>query len=671
MPTVKAGVQSPLFLFKAHSMKLELNDILERVSTTESARADYVTLAAKWEKMWLLDPGFTQNLQDSISKEGREQVVSPDPFNVVNLAQRLIATLPRIDIPPNENTHDGTKSAQRKEQFFTAMWQRVAHMQGRNVLQDAAWNSLVRGRSAFEVKWIKEDLPPTMRKNRFPILIRTLDPLNVGVHRGPLYTEYAFHKYRDSVVNVRQRYPKLTVWKEDDKIVRGETKEVCVIDFWWMDHETGDIWNAVLVEGEFAKKPTKTAYTFIPIIEVYGDSAPTKGESHRGMSILHSMNGLWQYKCRLLSNIGTGALWATWPFFTISHPMGEEIKDITVRPGATETVPEGTKIDQIMPQVNLSIIQSMLDKVDEGLQQSAFPKVLYGEAGSMQAGYGVSLLSDAAKGRIKSPLEYLEMGVMLVNEAVMALVEAFDDDDEGVELWGKEEGSGKLYKLCLYKKDIGGYYENLVTLRPSLPQDDLGRMAFGLQMVQGGMLSRQTFWDKWVNVAMPTDEDDRIWAQKALENPDLQQNMMLVKLMEQYPKTWENIIKGTPLEEVASRIAGPKPQPQLEMMPDGMMPPAPGGPMPPDPMGMMGPPPDLMMPPGMPGLPPMPLQPPAIPMPMGGGIPPAMQGQLEPENLGLPPAGDPALFAQLMGNPLPDSEQLNLLAGLPQEGRRR
>jgi hypothetical protein len=56
---------------------------------------------------------------------------------------------------------------------------------------------------------------------------------------------------------------------------------------------------------------------------------------------------------------------------------------------------------------------------------------------------------------------------------------------------------------------------------------------------------------------------------------------------------------------------------------------------------------------------------------MGGGIPPAMQGQLEPENLGLPPAGDPALFAQLMGNPLPDSEQLNLLAGLPQEGRRR
>ena len=55
-------------------------------------------------------------------------------------------------------------------------------------------------------------------------------------------------------------------------------------------------------------------------------------------------------------------------------------------------------------------------------------------------------------------------------------------------------------------------------------------------------------------------------------------------------------------------------------------------------------------------------------MPMGGGIPAAMQGQLESENLGLPPDADPALFAQLMGRPLPPQEELNLLAGLPQEG---
>ena len=209
----------------------------------------------------------------------------------------------------------------------------------------------------------------------------------------------------------------------------------------------------------------------------------------------------------------------------------------------------------------------------------------------------------------------------------------------------------------------------MVTLRPNLPQDDMQRMAFGLQMVNSGRLSNQTFWDKWVSVDMPTDEQDRIWAQRLLESPEMSQNMMLVKLAEIYPKTWKMIIKGTPLEEVARRMFEPPEPPPPPPEP----PPGPG--RPPQGPGMLMPPPGP--PPGMgpPGGPPMgpppgplPLQPPAVTGPQGGGIPPAMQGQIEPEMLGLPPDMDPALFAQIMGRPLPPQEELNLIAGLPQEG---
>jgi len=425
------------------------------------------------------------------------------------------------------------------------------------------------------------------------------------------------------------------------------------------------------VEDEFDKKPKKTNYEFIPLIEVYGDSAPTKEEAYRGLSILYALDGPWQAKCRLQSNLMTGVLWATWPFFTVENEEGVEVPDFKVRPGATEHVPAGTRINQVMPQVNLNIIETNLAKLDESMQQSAFPAVLYGDAGSMQSGYGISMLGDAARGRIKSFLEYLELGVMMVNEAVMSLIEAMDDDDEGIDIWGKNAKDNKLYKLNLKGEDLDGYYENMVTLRPSLPQDDLQRMAFGLQMVNSGNLSRQTFWDKWVPVDMPVDEQDRIWQEKLLESEALAQNIQLVKLVELRPKTWEMIIKGTPLEEIANRMFGPKEPPQPPQGPPGM-PPMPPGMMPPGmpPMGPGGPPPGPGMPPGMPppqgG--PLPLQPPAIPMPMGGGLPPAMQGQIEPENMGLPPAGDPALFAQLMGQPLPPGEEMNLLAGLPQEG---
>lgn len=623
-------------------MKIDEKTILDRVRNTETARAEYVNMAAKWEKMWLLDPGFTKSLKDAIDKDGREQVVTADPYDVVNLAQRLIATQPRIDCPPEDETEDAAKLAQAKEAFLTAMWQQVTKLQGRNLLHDAAWLSLVRGRCAFEVKWVKNALPKAMQKRRFPILIRTLDPINVGVHRGPLYVEYAYHKYRDNLVNVRQRYPK---WK-GDKDIKGkddETTTVVVVDYWWVSPATGDIWNAILIEDEFAKKPVKTAYTFIPIIEVYGDSAPTKEEAYRGLSILHPLDGVWQYKCRLQSNLGTGVLWATWPFFAIENENGQELKDITVRPGATEYVPAGTRINQVTPQVNLQVIDAMLARVDSAMQQSAFPSVLYGDAGAMQAGYGISLLSDAAKGRIKSPLEYLELAVMQVNEAVLALIEAFDDTGDGVEIWGKEERNQKLYKLCLYGKDLGGYYENLVKLSPNLPQDDIQRATFGLRMAESGRMSNQTFWDKWINIPMPIDEQDRIWAEQLMSSEELGPNLRLAKLMERYPQTWKNLIKGTPLEQLAQKLFGP-----------------PGGP--PPPMGPPLPPPGAGLPPpmGPPGGPPPPIQPPNM---MGPGLPPAMQGQMEAENLGLPPDFDPMMFAQMMGQPLAPGEELDILAG--------
>jgi hypothetical protein len=77
----------------------------------------------------------------------------------------------------------------------------------------------------------------------------------------------------------------------------------------------------------------------------------------------------------------------------------------------------------------------------------------------------------------------------------------------------------------------------------------------------------------------------------------------------------------------------------------------------------MGPPPGMMPPGGPPMGPPPPIQPgmEMIP-PQGGGIPPAMQGQFEAENLGLPPDVDPLLFQQLMGNPPPPAEELDMLA---------
>jgi hypothetical protein len=177
-----------------------------------------------------------------------------------------------------------------------------------------------------------------------------------------------------------------------------------------------------------------------------------------------------------------------------------------------------------------------------------------------------------------------------------------------------------------------------------------------------------------------------------LKSDDMKQKMFASTLIAYYPDTWYALVTGTPLEQIAVQTAKglglPVPEPEVPpgamggALPpaDGMGGPPPG--MPPDMGGMGGgmggPPPDMGGMPqdmggpmpgapmqempqgmGMPGPDGVPLQPPAIPMPMGGGIPPEMQGQMTPEgSMGLPPNFPPELWAQIMGQPLPPGEQL-------------
>jgi hypothetical protein len=68
-----------------------------------------------------------------------------------------------------------------------------------------------------------------------------------------------------------------------------------------------------------------------------------------------------------------------------------------------------------------------------------------------------------------------------------------------------------------------------------------------------------------------------------------------------------------------------------------------------------------LLPPGM-GMGPM--QPGAITGPMGAGPTPVMQGQLEPEMLGLGPEPNPLMFAAATGQRLPRNEELAAIGGL-------
>lgn len=753
-------------------MELTLQHVLDRVDRTERANLGFRTLCDEYIQMYKGDAGFGRSLQEAIA-QGQEQITTPAPFNTVNLALRLLASEPDINVVPAKiNSDKYVQRAKQTEKFLGGVWKRNNMDTGRNILQDAEVNGLVLGRPVLDVRWIENSLPKNLKKRHFPIAIRTLDPRNVGYYDNSVYIEYVYHKYKMPIIDIIRRWPELSEksdpkgrfswlyrsWERKDSEFEDVECDVC--DFWYIDEDKGDAWNCVTVDDDFAKEPVKTDYPGLPIMVGRGDYALGMGNDYDGMSILHPMRGLWQYECRLISQMATGVLHHFWPGGTIQNEYGNAPANLRTTPGRLTPVPWGTKIDFYKGEPDIPLAQTVYQQVESYIQQSTFPDVMYGKSpGDMAAGYGVSLLSDAAKGRLKTLTDSLEMLCAHTNSFILALTEVFAGE-EGLTVSVMDSRDRKGISITLKASDIEGHWENEVRLTPKVPNDEMQKITMGLRLSDAHKISTETLWNSFLPVQIPTDEQERIDLELALTAPELKPNLVLKALVESKGleealtylfntplmpppppgKHWiqekpggkvtaieANLAQSAGLPNVVGAPGGPGPMggppggggpggmapppgamapmggPGAGMPPGGAMPPMPpGGPMPMPPgAGQAGPqppqlPPIIMQmiqagaipPPIVEGLMngsipvgmlmqlleqqgilppqgpqtgtggPQSLQPPGISMPMGGGMPPEMQGQLNPEDVGLPPAGNPLPFAAMTGQTLPRNEQL-------------
>ena len=630
-------------------MKLTPEEILDRVDQSQRELGSYYADAISWDRMYRLDAGFTKTWRESVESDGREQVITPDPFNIVNLASRLISDKPYIKVPPKDSTEASAETAENIEKWLTGFWQYINTQTQRNIIEDAKWYLLVRGSCIFEVLWAEDLYPKAMRKNAFPILVRLLDPLNAAVKRGPLYTEWAYNRYMKDVAWAEQKYPKLRSWLNERQGRHTPVdldQMVTITDFWYTD-ANGEVWNCVLVDDQYGKQPKKMpAYPMIPIFEGFGDSAPSIDESTKRLSILAPIDGLWQYKCRLNSLIATASLWETWPMTTVSSESGEIPEGFEVRPGKNYQVPWGFKLEHHVPPANLNVLQTILQAVDAAIQQASFPSVMYGDPQGIQSGYGVNILQQASINRVNPARNYLEMLIRQVNEFTLQLVDE-NAGSKGVSLYARADASREAYSSVVTPKMLDGYYCNVVTLTNTVAQDEIAKMTALSNLSQQGIISKAAVRDNIRLVELRPDEESRVWTERAFESEEMQPRAMLAEVMKKYPLDWYNMVKGTQLEVAAQAM--------------GILPPPPTQPMPPQPPGQppMGP-----MPPQGPQQGP-PMQPqsqfvdqntgqPILPPEMGGG-------QLSPNSMGMP-GMDPMTFQAQMGRPMTPQEQMMYLS---------
>jgi hypothetical protein len=656
----------------------QLDDIKTRISDHETERAGFVSKATQWEAMFLLKH-WSKSARESVEMDGREQVTLPDPYNVVMTGQRLISAVPKIQVPSSQVSDEGDTNARARQKWLMAMYGAVKIQQREDVVSTLIWQSMVRGRFAYEMKWIRPILPKPLRDKRFPIMFRPLDPMDIGFQRGPYWTEFAYHKENVPRWRIAAQYPNLKLRKQRPNGQRTlDENELCELtDYWWTEDD-GDIWNAIIVDDEFGVAPYHAEnYTEIPIYEGYADLTGARDEAYKSLSILYPMEGTWSYMNRLMSQMATAMLWYFWPHIAVQNELGQKLPtNLRVRPGETRQYPWGTKIEMIQMSPNVPLASTLSKELRDAQEQATFGKAIYGESGSMQAGYGLNIMTDAARGRTSKIREGLELGLQYANRLALGFVQNLGGS-KGVTIYGRDDASNEMYELSLNATQVEDFYENFVTLAPSIPQDSVQRTTLGIQLHKEGAISLETMRNKFIDIELPTDEQHRIDIEKALAHPAMEQKNAITAFATYMPEGWEEIIKGTELEQAAQMygmLPTPPPTPQeqaaaaappmpvdpMAMQPamPQQMPMQPAMPMQPDQMAMQAPP----MPPEQMGISPAPIS-----TPMGGGIPPDIQTGLTPEQMGLGSgqgAGaqlDPMLYQELLGRGMTDADIQALL----------
>ena len=200
-----------------------------------------------------------------------------------------------------------------------------------------------------------------------------------------------------------QRYPnikKSSIWRDNETRYNrysGKASEVEVVDFWYCDGD-GAVWNAVVVDGIFAKQPKNRLSRHPHCPKAGGDSSPIGDEEFKSLSIR-------PIKTRGPINAGWPRRWGPDCSTTSGRPSSSRTKWVSRCPistfaQATTPVPMGTKVEMVRGDVNVPLAQTMLQAV-EGIQQSTFLGVMqWRSTGQMSAGYGVSILADQVRGRI-------------------------------------------------------------------------------------------------------------------------------------------------------------------------------------------------------------------------------------------------------------------------------
>lgn len=410
------------------------------------------------------------------------KVLARKVSNGVGYAERIIRVMDDAD---NEEFRDKNNAYERWCIGILEMADERLQSSGMNstIQGENGWNAVVRG------GWIgtRSVLIKDAEGETLPDIV-PIDPRNLVFEKGrgePLWAAIITQRSRQ---DIREEYPKFVFDLEDSpqSYADDEDELARVIDYYWT--EDGKRMNAVIIDNQFAKKPTDTfAVNFPVVIRLIGNNPGVMN-----YSLKDTIDGTREIPG--IEDVGDSI------FAALRHVIPQVNRLASYRMALTSKAVQGTliiksrdgmkELDQDAFKSGSEVGLSTDNNEDIGLlplsQLTADAGQLEGELRLDESNAG---LSDPALGRLTSPVSGAALQILSQadNEVVAPYLKAVESLLAGIlDNLGKQYETGRYKDIQVRGKthtdqpfnkviapdDIKGHNLLSVELRQSQPQDD-------------------------------------------------------------------------------------------------------------------------------------------------------------------------------------------------------
>jgi hypothetical protein len=486
---------------KKKRKKLSEEDIIDRCSR----------IVAFWiERDNRMDEDLSLYRLDEEAQGDGEVIQKNTPYVVVEKAANMIATqTPTIQvIPPKEMQKD---ESQKVEDFLRWSWDKKNKRWRRSQIQGSFRHAMahflcLRGWAAARM-WFDPEVDPATDN---PIRAKLFDPRQVYPQFGDDNLLYVVHKYWTTYGELKDD------WEEAEKEFDEQDDDVQVEVTEYYD----DWYHSIQVAGTFVKKPTAHEYGFVPWVIVTGAGSPIRATSNDqnswvsdvGVSIFHGIKSSYAALNRILSQMATQVANAANPpsLYYYDPTLNKTPQPLDYTAGTTNfLLYDRERVDPL--QLNPNPIDSgpVIDSLIDDIQKGSLPSILWGITGGTEAGFGISMMTDAARDQLYAVVEAMQEMFESVNEYELILIRDFVEGDIG--FWTRDTDGSVRSGVTLNAQDIeASGTETVVKYRDISPKDKAMMAQLAAMLTEKKLISMDTAREHYLGIDNPERENQKV-----------------------------------------------------------------------------------------------------------------------------------------------------------------